>query len=257
MKANDLRNAYIYMTVMANAFAGRYGFNYDMPRTVPNKLSLGGTPLNSSLLSLFDVIPAFKRSSRAEIVNVIFLTDGDSNGISQYWKMKPVKDEDTGEETDEFEKDHVHFDVTSKNVIMRDRAIKKEWNLSNSRNRQEMTHKLVEALKDRFGINIVNFFLVRKMDRWTLMKYFNDADYEEASTLQKEWRKNKFLISKHTAWSELYIIQGGKELETNHQELTVGANATNAQLRTAFRKFTRGKLENRKMLSSFVEKVAA
>ena len=120
-----------------------------------------------------------------------------------------------------------------------------------------MTQRLVQALKERFGINIVNFFLIRKMDRWTIMKYFNDADYEEANTLQKEWRKNKFLISTHSAWSELYIIQGGKELEINHQELTVGANATNAQLRTAFRKFTRGKLENRKMLSSFVEKVAA
>ena len=95
------------------------------------------------------------------------------------------------------------------------------------------------------------------MDKWTLMQYFEDADHETVHILQKEWRKNKFLISKNTAWSELYVIQGGKEFETTRQELTVGADATNAQLRTAFRKFTRGKLENRKMLSSFVEKVAA
>ena len=257
MKANDLRNAYIYMTVMANAFAGRYGFNYDIPRTIPSGLSLGGTPLDPSLLSLFDVIPAFKKSSRAEIVNVIFLTDGDSNSLSRYWKMVPVRDEDTGEDTDEFTKDTAHFDARDKNVIMRDRISKKEWNLSNKVRRGEMTQKLVEALKERFGINIVNFFLIKKMDRWTLMKYFDDAGCEEVSALQKEWRKNKYLISKNTAWSELYVIQGGKEFETNRQELTVGADATNAQLRTAFRKFTRGKLENRKMLSSFVEKVAA
>ena len=142
---------------------------------------------------------------------------------------------------------------------MRDRISKKEWSLSVKRrsHRGEMTQTLVDALKERFDINIVNFFLIRKMDRWTLMKYFDDAGSQELSELQKAWRKNKYLISKNTAWSELYVIQGGKEFETNHQELTVAADATTAQIRTAFRKFARGKLENRKMLSSFVEKVAA
>ena len=259
MKANELRIAYIYMTIIANAFSARYGYNFDMPRTIPNKLSLGGTPLNSSLLSLFDVIPAFKKSSRAEIVNVIFLTDGESNSLGSYWAMKPERDEDDNE-TGEFVKKGARYDVFDKNVIIKDRRSKTQWNLSDRTvkySRGQTTHKLVEALKERFSINIVNFFLIRKMDKWTLMQYFDDADHETVHILQKEWRKNKFLISKNTAWSELYVIQGGKEFETNRQEFTVGDNATNAQLRTAFRKFARGKLENRKMLSSFVEKVAA
>ena len=46
-------------------------------------------------------------------------------------------------------------------------------------------------------------------------------------------------------------------LETEEDVFTVKEDATKGQIRTAFKKFSKGKLENRMMLSKFVDMVAA
>lgn len=51
--------------------------NFDMP----DELSLGGTPLNSAIISAFDIIPKFKADNKLQIVNAVFLTDGESSSL--------------------------------------------------------------------------------------------------------------------------------------------------------------------------------
>ena len=58
-------------------------------------------------------------------------------------------------------------------------------------------------------------------------------------------------------WSELYLVKGGQNLQTEEDIFTVKEDATKGQIRSAFRKFSKGKLENRMMLSKFVDMVAA
>ena len=45
-------------------------------------------------------------------------------------------------------------------------------------------------------------------------------------------------------WSELYLVKGGKDLQTEEDIFTVKEDATKGQIRSAFRKFSKGKLEN-------------
>ena len=76
----------------------------------------------------------------------------------------------------------------------------------------------------------------------------------------KYWRKNGHMIvsgKMANGWSELYLVKGGKGLETEEDIFTVKEDATKGQIRSAFRKFSKGKLENRMMLSKFVDMVAA
>jgi hypothetical protein len=74
----------------------------------------------------------------------------------------------------------------------------------------------------------------------------------------KEWRKNKYMIAPEMmGFNEQYLVQGGKALEVEETILEVAEDATVAQMAKAFKKFSSGKLEKRKLLSRFINMVAA
>jgi len=50
---------------------------------------------------------------------------------------------------------------------------------------------------------------------------------------------------------------GGKHLEVSEEKLEVAEDASVAQMARAFKKFSSGKLEKRKLLSRFIDMVAA
>ena len=51
---------------------------------MPNNYSLGGTPLNDTIVVAKSVIEEFRMKTRVQIVNAVFLTDGQSNQPNQY-----------------------------------------------------------------------------------------------------------------------------------------------------------------------------
>ena len=146
-------------------------------------------------------------------------------------------------------------------TIIRDPETKKEYNLKVSQRvnrRGGMTALLVNILREKHGINVVNFFLLERMKRYDMTHYVED--YDKIDENFKYWRKNGHMIvsgSMARGWSELYLVKGGKDLQTEEDIFTVKEDATKGQIRSAFRKFSKGKLENRMMLSKFVDMVAA
>ena len=116
-----------------------------------------------------------------------------------------------------------------------------------------MTSLLVEILRDKHNINIVNFFLIERARRWDFSRWTNDID-----SSVKEFRKEKSVVYRNTeGWSSLYIMKGGRDLQTEEKILDIGEDATRGQIRRAFSKFSKGRLENKKLLSQFVDMVAA
>ncbi len=82
--------------------------------------------------------------------------------------------------------------------------------------------------------------------------------YEEVSIAMKQWRKDKYMIAPEMmGFNEQYLVQGGKALEVEEATLEVSEDATVAQMAKAFKKFSTGKLERRKLLSRFIDMVAA
>ena len=69
---------------------------------MPNNFSLGGTPLNDTIVVAKSVIEEFRMKSRAQIVNAVFLTDGQSNQPNQYL--------DSSNEVERFADNSVHID---------------------------------------------------------------------------------------------------------------------------------------------------
>ena len=259
MRARELHEAYIYMTATANYYAGRQ-YYYDDDRInffLPDRMHLGGTPLNSTLFTSFAVMREFIKKNQVDVINSIFLTDGDSHSNNQTW----VSEDETK-----------HFDPNKENVIIRDSISKKEMRITTGANRyrvnENVTSALVKFSRKVFDINIVNFFLVNKMRRWDMADYLQKidvddegdsrAEHDDVTTALKKFRKDKFhIVPEMKGFNEQYTILGGTNLEVRDEQLVVAEGATVAQMTRAFKKFSGGKLERRRLLSRFIDMIAA
>jgi len=248
MRANELHAAYINMTAISGAYDRTYGNYYSRSsyRTIPSKLSLGGTPLNASLLAINTFIPEFKAKNGVQIVNLIYLTDGDSSGGHSVWKRRDDS------ETERFgSKNH---------VLLRDTVTKKEYEISDSYyirfSRGSVTNALVEALRDKHSCNVVNFYIIDRFKHYDASE-FSTADIPPQMILSKFRKEGHIIAENYGGWSELYLIKGGKDLGVEASIFETKEDAKKGEIKRAFAKFNKGKLKNRVLLSKFVDMVAA
>ncbi|MCH2405293.1 MAG: hypothetical protein MK200_03760 [Nitrosopumilus sp.] len=252
MRANELHAAYINMTAIANAYDRTYGHYYGSSyRTLPSKLSLGGTPLNASLLAINTFIPEFKAKNGVQIVNLIYLTDGDSSGGNAVWKRRS-EDDKTSE--------RFGGDLKNNKTFIRDSVTKKEYEISESYyirfSRGSTTNALVEVLRDKHSCNVVNFYIIDRFKHYDASE-FSTADVPPQMILSKFRKEGHIIAENYGGWSELYLIKGGRDLGVNESILEVKEDAKRGEIKRAFSKFNKGKLKNRLVLSKFVDMVAA
>ena len=118
-----------------------------------------------------------------------------------------------------------------------------------------MTNTLVKVLRDKHGVNVVNFYLIPKFSSYDALE-FSDENTPHQSVLSG-WRKNGFVIgTEYGGWSEIYILKGGQRLVTDEAVLEVKEDAKKGDIKRAFSKFNKNKLQNRVVLSKFVDMVA-
>jgi len=262
MRAKQLHEAYIYMTATADYYSRNYSYgSREVYVSIPDRMNLGGTPLDSTLIMSFPVMRDFIKKNQVDVINSIFLTDGDSHHNNTYWKAN----------TDETEiSDIGRYDISGENVILRDPVSKKQIQIrrSGGHSRRAMTSTLVKFLREVFDINIVNFFLIGKMRKWDMMNHIDEMKSMKEDQSETEWidvdlalkkfRKDKYIVAPEACgFNEQYLILGGKNLEVHEEQLEVAEDASVAQLARAFKKFSSGKLEKRKLLSRFIDMVAA
>jgi len=244
MRNRELNNAYQNFLMIAEGFSNRYHHYYSSDYRyfgMPDNFSLGGTPLNDTIVVAKTVIEEFRMKSRAQIVNAVFLTDGQSNQPNQYLN--------SSNEVDRFRTESVHID----DPVTRMRVFPEEVKKHNNR----ITALLLLALKRSLGINLLGFFLTSGSGRrnasnlgYAMSRYPTEED-------NAKFRKDKFLIETETAYDELYIINTkGLEIdEVDHMD-SVQVGSSKAEIRKALKKNTKGKLQNRILLNAFIEKVA-
>ena len=245
MKNRELNNAYQNLLMIADGYENRYNYYYSSDYRyygMPNNFSLGGTPLNDTIVVAKSVIEEFKMKTRAQIVNAVFLTDGQSNQHNEYLDSDNVVRTFGG-------RNSIYID----DPATRMRVFPEEVNARNSR----YTSLLLLALKRSLGINLLGFFLTSGSGRrsmgnlsYAMSKYPTEEDYSM-------FRKEKFLIETGTSYDELYIINTkGLEIDEVDHMGSVEAGSSKAEIRRALKKNTKGKLQNRILLNAFIEKVA-
>ena len=206
--------------------------------------------MNASLLAINTFVPEFKAKNGVQIVNLIYLTDGDSSGGNTAWNRLG------GNTSNRFGGSY----GSSEKVILRDTVTKREYAVEHTGHlgfsRGSMTNALVEVLRDKHSCNVVNFYIVDRFKNYDAAEFAN-ADIPPQVILSKFRKEGHLIAENYGGWTELYLLKGGKDLGVEESILTVKEDAKRGEIKRAFSKFNKGKLKNRVLLSKFVDMVAA
>ena len=207
------------------------------------RLCLSGTPLDQTLITLHNLIPDFKKRTNIEKLNVIVLTDGESQSVS-YNKMY----DRYGDEESRMGQSRIHYDC-----ILRDRKLGRTYIIDDSYGR--MTKPLLQNLSDKFSdVNFIGIRLLSSSDARRFIGNSAGYSYDETDKLMKKWKKEKSIALDNTGYKK-YLGMSSSAI-ANDGEFEVEEDATKAQIKRAFVKSRGAKKLNKKILSQFMELIA-
>jgi len=224
--------------------SGRNYYRYIIP--IPHDFQLGGTPLNEGLICLRTILGEFKEKYGLQKVHSVVLTDGESCCVGKLQHSKYSKDgvSDTT----------LYRTAGGANPTVRDKSIGYVGTpVENTA--YALTPALLDYLQCAYPeVNFIGIRLASSRDAAQHIRYRLSYSQDEISNKIAEFRKNKSLRVVAHGYTELYLMQA--DTLNQDTDFEVDEDATNAQIRNAFRKSLKGKANNKKILSSFISHIA-
>lgn len=211
----------------------------------PWQFLLGGTPLDDTIMAAIQIHDEFKKTNRLDIVNTVFLTDGDSHpievvkqGLSDGYRQIPA-----------------HYLYGKDSVVkILDPVTKKQYRVT--RTFGSMTTQLLKIFRDRTGSNAIGYRITSMKRNRINSDFRRYVDQDGLVKIYDDLRKNRFTTIPNSGYSEFFVIAGGKRLKTANTTMEVKEDATKGQIRTAFKKANGNRKETRILLSKFIDMVA-
>ena len=252
-----------------------YDFNWDM-----QQYALAQTPLNQCIAVSESLLSEFKSSNNLQIVNAIYLTDGENNGITGSFNFVKGNPESmyNSNKVDRFELNRVFGSYSSRASYLVDQKTKKQYTIHKSgsdnrysRNRYRIeTLTLLEILKDRIGVNVIGFHLVNtkrlprfiddslyRMSGGDMEEYYSYSKVEELKrNFRKTLNKDRFYALDEFGYDDYYVLPNNK-LDTKTEELVVGSDMKKSEIKRNFIKHNKSKTVNRVLLTRFIEKICS
>jgi hypothetical protein len=216
----------------------------------PEIMQLGGTPLNEAVISAFSVVKKFKEENKLQIVNTVFLTDGEGSSLfGRYDDVDAVRQScisvDPNWKTRSFFRDP----VTKASVEVQ------ESHGYGSRGAMQTT-ALLKLLKQRLDSNVIGFYVAKVRDvRQAIVLYSTKEEQVNIEDRVMEFRKNNFTYLNNVGYDEYYFLRSDK-LDTDGDEFEVSSTATTRGLVSAFSKYTSNRVSNRIVLNRFINLIA-
>lgn len=192
-----------------------------------DKFRLGGTPLNETITAAMDLIPKFQKKYKLQVVNTVFLTDGEGHGLNTVVAPEGRK--------------------RISNIVLRDpvTSASMRYNL----NSMDNSKAFLFLLKQRTECNIIGFrILSARHAKEYLSKAYNGADIEP---ILNEFRKTKSTVVKSAGFDEYYLLREDKMSTDEDDELEIKSTTTRG-LVSAFKNYTKGHIQNRVILNRFI-----
>jgi len=178
----------------------------------------------------------YKKKYDIEKLTFITLTDGSGN----YPRGNIVGESDKDwEKTEVFDIDGTKF--TSKRNI---------------------TTELLNHIKKSYGVNVIGFYIVKRVRRWDLEKYItNYTDYSDKiakyNVLRKQMTKDKAVAVDHEGYHKYFILDGKKlDIENFDMSNVQVKKGTTSELKRVFGKSMANRLVSRVVLNKFIQEVA-
>ena len=209
----------------------------------PRELGMGGTPLNEAMVAMNHILPEFQKRTGVQKMHLINLTDGEGFAIPYGREVKRYYEEGT----------MITKGNIKSNVHLRDRKTSKVYQFSNDQYNQ--TDTFIYQLRDRFPqCEFMNIRLVSGNEWYRFKRACLGYDEEKIAAADAVWKKTKAFICTSSAYTVQYALHA-KALD-NETEFEVAEDATKAQIKRAFAKSLGGKKMNKKILTSFIERIA-
>ena len=224
---------YVYMQAFA---MNNHRINY------VQEYGLGGTPLGEAVLCSRQIVEQIRKVERVDKVNVVCLTDGESNPLTAVLECEY--------DNNELRTRQLRNGTT---YVLRDpitgytRELKPSPYLT--------TKEIVSFFKEITNFNWVGVRICTKNE---LKRSLRILDYEESDRMENQWTKQKFASSVLLGYTEAFFIpcqgmgEGTQDLEVKQK----GEEATRAELTRAFKKHMGSKMTNKTVLNKFIEQIA-
>jgi hypothetical protein len=218
----------------------------------PRWFGRGGTPLNETIMAAMKIVPQFQKQYKLQVVNTVFLTDGEGHSNNEVYYRDENKVLRVGgvNSVDDYD-----YRKTRK-FIVRDPITKNEEIPDFDRGR-ELTSSYIKLLKQRTNCNIVGFYVLagRELGR-ELYKFWPGKPNSFYDKIRIEFRKNKATVVTSAGFDEYYLLRSSALDTEEDAEFEVKENATTRGLVSAFSKYTGNRLSNRVVLNRFIGMIA-
>jgi hypothetical protein len=219
----------------------------------PDIMELGGTPLNEAVISAFQVIPKFKSDNKLQIVNTVFLTDGE--GSRFLWRIEGDAARLTPIEPTKWLRSFFRDPVTKASVELPGAT---SGSRNHSRNLStEQTIALLTLLKQRTDANVIGFYITNMRNFRNSISLYFPADKAEKMSQEREaeFRKKNFTFVDSVGYDEYYFLRSDK-LDTDDEDEFEVTSTTTRGLVSAFSKYTGSRVSNRVVLNRFINLIA-
>ena len=224
----------------------RNGMSYDSydSNIVSNNLRLGGTPLNEAICSAFEIVPMFQKKNKVQIVNTIFLTDGQGSRLGGHWNY----DNDGN-----WMRDSASY---KSRTVITDPVTKLHYDSRGAGFDGGQAVNLLKALKDRTECRVIGFYIAPMGRSFSREVSWMTNNYEALDKMKKDLKDNAFTILDSDVGYEQFFILSDKSLKVEAGELEIDDKMTKGRMKNAFIKSRKNKIGNKAMLSKFCEFVA-
>ena len=202
----------------------------------PSCLDTGCTPLNEAIIAALDIVPAFQRTNGVQIVNTVFLTDGEGHGIG-------------------IEQYRYGSGSGNNKSFLRDKKTRRTYEVAKN-GRDSETQILLSLPKDRTGCNTIGIRLhsskTIKDLRYRYWSHDTDNNFEKA---YKDYSKNNFATTDEIGYDENFIVKGDLKVEFDALE-NIADDASYTKLKNAFMKGNTNKKSSRVIASRIIDIIA-
>lgn len=214
-----------------------------------SEYTLGGTPLAEAVYCTRNIVNTMKKVERVSKVNVICLTDGESNPMSYVHRFEDDHPYRAGECKYQY-----LCHTRGKVFFLRDP--KTGYTRKISHHPYETTKEIVSFYREITDYNWIGIRLCAKGD---LTKLVREFAYDQIDAIDKQWKKERFAsIKERAGFTEAFYMpdknigMGSTNIEVKQKKEV----ATKAELTRAFKKHMGSKMTNKTILNAFIEQIA-
>lgn len=231
----------------------------------PESENLSNTPLSQAICAMKDVMLNFRKTNNLDLSSLVIVHDGEADQVSTY---NPINAD---------ESNIIYggklFESYSTNIIFMDPKLKFEYRVDPEKdtNRDYVIKATLEWFRKATNSKVFGFFITpnnsRNLQGAIINKYYDKdgnslynnhvTTWDKARELSKELKTNKALVSHNPGFNKFFFILGGKDLNTEVDEIEVEGKVTTNKLKNAFMKFNKKRQVNRIVVSKFIEGIAA